>query len=195
MLGVGNDGISSDLEEASRDGDVMGNEESVIGTNESESTRGEEESDEENNVEGRDAMVDTDLDVEEFAKGVRADEQNMGGDSLGDDGEAMGGDENKPRGEPNIEGDPVGLCQSQEEPAVQTHGAEDEVIEGSSENTINGEEMGSALQEEGLAINASPIEDVVADGEAGIERAAKEEATAPEDRRDTPVANAHFSHP
>lgn len=176
-LGVGSDKMSSDVGDASRDGDLTDNTESSIGTTETESTRGGEESDRENTLdeaEDRGAMFDTDLDVEEFAKGVRADEQDMGGNSLGDDGEAMGGNKNKLREEPKIEGDAVGSSQSPEVPAVQTHVAEGEVIGGSSEHPMKGEEVGSAPQEEGPVVNASPVEDVVADREGGIERAAEE---------------------
>lgn len=164
-LKAGNNGASLRLSEETKYDDVVDNADSIVGTIETESSRGGGESDEESaldDVEERGMVFDTvpDLDAEDFAKGVNVDEQDMEGSSFGDDDEA-----NHTNGEPIMEGDASEDEGPQEEPAVQTY--------------VSGDEGVDRLQES--AVNVGSTESVVADEASEVARAAGEATAAQEE--------------
>lgn len=124
--------------EESKYDDIVDNADSLVGTIESESSFGGEESDENSaldDTEDRWVVYDTNLDAEEFAKGVNVVERDVGGGSFRDDDEAMEGAKDTQE-ELIMESDSEEDEGPQEDPAMQMDVSGDKAVDDSQESTI-----------------------------------------------------------
>lgn len=160
---AGSDGASLRLSEETKDDDVVDNADSIIGTIETESSRGGDESDEGSaldDIEDRGMIFDTDLDAEDFAKGVNVDEQDTEGSSFGDDDEAK-----DTASESIVEGDTSEDKGPQEEPTAQAYVSGDEGVDRSQEPTVKVDSTERMVADEASEITRT----------AGVATAAQEE--------------------